>query len=280
MPLRRNLFYVTGLSAMMVAACSQPSPDTAAAEAAAPQDAAGAASSLSGGEGEGGEGGEGSGGEMGVDPDAAREQMSVYLTAIEVMRAHYIAGLAALDNGDRAAASALFSHPISEIYIDFEPVIEARGGELMGETMNAAAVLHFQGAETAEIRGAVEQVLAALDRNAERAPAPQGTAEAAHAEVLVDLIERAALMYPLVQAAPGGDAWLDGYGYARAAERYQARHGDALASADADAAAVVAGALAEVLAAYPSAEQPEPLPGDAAAMRSASNAAREAISVY
>jgi len=272
MTLRRTLFYATGLGAATLSACSPP-----ADEPQGPPPADEAPVSRTGGEGEGGPGGEGGGGEYGVDPQAASQNMAVYLSAIEVMRAHYLAGLAALDAGDRAAASGLFSHPISEIYIDFEPVIEARGGVLMGEDMHAAAVLHYQGGEPEAIREAVDRVLALLDENAALAPAPQGAPGTAHAAVLADLIERAALMYPVAIAVPGGDAWLDGFGFARAAEAYLVRHERAISQADPAAASALAAAIAEIGAAYPAAEQPDEPPADATALAAAAQAARSTV---
>ena len=58
------------------------------------------------GEGEGEGAGGNSGGEFGIDPEAAANDPVIYLTALEVMRAHYVAGLAALEAGERSAASS------------------------------------------------------------------------------------------------------------------------------------------------------------------------------
>lgn len=155
---------LAAISAGTLSACE--APDDAAGPPSAPSAMAQSAAGpdLQGEGGEGGEGGE-AGGEFGIDLALAETDPVVYLSAIEVMRAHYLAGLAALENGERAAASEMFAHPVSEIYLDFEPVIEARGGTVMLDDMNHASVLHFQGASTEEIEAAVAVVLGLLDAN-------------------------------------------------------------------------------------------------------------------
>lgn len=278
MPLRPKLYYWTALGAAMAAACSP--------EAPAPQADAGDAASSgyttdaeAGGEGAGGEeGAEGGGGEFGIDPAVAREDRAAFLSAVEVMRAHYIAGLAALENGDRAAASALFSHPISEIYLDLQPVIEELGGPALYDTLNNAAVAHFQGADEAAIRALVDDVLAGLDAVEAVAPGPGPAGPAAaDARVLAGLIERAALMYPVAQAQPDGDAWLDGYGYAAAAVRYRDAAIAEVRALDPDIAATLDQGTESVAAAFAAAERPDVLDADADALAAAAEAAREAV---
>jgi hypothetical protein len=176
------------------------------------------------GEGEGEGAGGNSGGEFGIDPDAAANDPVVYLTALEVMRAHYVAGLAALDAGERSAGAAMFAHPISEIYVDLEPVIEERGVESFIDTLNAASVAPYEGASEDEIEARVNDVLAALDRAEAAAPAADDMVEV-HARVLADLIERAALQYEFARREPAaGEAYLDGYGFAHTAAQWADAH--------------------------------------------------------
>ena len=203
----------------------------------APSEQAGPAGDASGPDlrGEGGEGGEGgeAGGEFGIDPALAQSDPVVFLSAIEVMRAHYLAGLAALEAGDGAAAAEMFSHPVSEIYIDFEPVIEARGGTVMLDEMNRAAVLHFQDASVETIRDAVGVVLRRLDENAAVAPAGEMSPERVDAAVLIDLGERAALQYGFARGdSGGGEAWLDAYGFNAAAQGYAEGRLEAIENTD------------------------------------------------
>ncbi|HEY8578698.1 MAG TPA: hypothetical protein VIL72_02345, partial [Beijerinckiaceae bacterium] len=112
---------------------------------------------------QGGEGGEaGGGGEGGVDVQAARTDPVAYITALDVVRAHYLAGWAAYEAGDHTAGMEMFVHPISEVYVDMEPVFEARGVAPFGKDMEAAGELAGRQAPAAEVRAAVDRVLAAL----------------------------------------------------------------------------------------------------------------------
>ncbi len=277
MPIRPRLYYWTALGAAMAAACSPDAP-APREDAAEPSPPAYSTDSEAGGESAGGEEGAEGGGEFGIDPEIAREDRAAFLSAVEVMRAHYIAGLAALEAGDRAAASALFSHPISEIYLDLQPVIEELGGPEIYDTLNDAAVAHFQGADETAMRSLVDEVLSALDDVEAVAPdaGPAGPA-AADARVLAGLIERAALMYPVAQAQPGGEAWLDGYGYAAAAVRYRDAVIDEVRSLDADAAATLDQGTDAVSAAFASAQRPETLNADTDALASAAEAAQASV---
>ncbi|MCR9130171.1 MAG: hypothetical protein NXI12_11665 [Alphaproteobacteria bacterium] len=269
---------LAAITVVGVTSCGAPQ-DGAAPAASQQSETAGRAdaSDLQGEGGEGGEGGE-AGGEFGIDPARAETDPVVYLSAIEVMRAHYLAGLAALEAGDRAAAAEMFSHPVSEIYIDFEPVIEARGGTVMLDEMNHAAVLHFQGASQEEIEAAVAVVLGLLDENEQVAPSSDLSPARVDAAVLMDLGERAALQYGFVQgAAAGGEAWLDAYGFNAAAQVYAVGRMDAIAAADPTLAAglrTLLSRLDEALGAY---EGPADGAPDPQAVTSALEAARGAL---
>jgi hypothetical protein len=206
--------------------------------------------------GEGGEAGE-SGGEFGIDAALAERDPVIFLSAIEVMRAHYLAGLAALGAGERAAASEMFSHPVSEIYIDFEPALEARGGVVMLEEMNRAAVLHFQGASADEIRAAVAVVLDHLDANEAVAPVGDMTRAQVDALVLIDLGQRAALQYAFIQGdGAAGEAWLDAYGFNAAAQAYADTRLSAIGAENAPLAASLDGMLTTMGAALSQFEGP------------------------
>lgn len=269
---------LAAIAATGVAGCEAPDDTSrpASAEQAAPAGDE-SAPDLQGEGGEGGEGGE-AGGEFGIDPARAETDPVVYLSAIEVMRAHYLAGLAALEAGDRAAAAEMFSHPVSEIYIDFEPVIEARGGTVMLEEMNHAAVLHFQGASVEEIEAAVAAVLGLLDENEQAAPSSGMSPARVDAAVLIDLGERAALQYGFVQGATaGGEAWLDAFGFNAAAQGYAEGRMDAIAAEDPTLAAglrTLLSRLDEALGAYDGPADGAPAPE---AVNNALEAARSAF---
>ena len=282
MPVRKtSLLWTASLAAVTaggLSACGAPEgqPEAAPSSQSAPADES-AGPDLAGEGGEGGEGGE-AGGEFGIDPALAENDPVIFLSAIEVMRAHYLAGLAALEAGNRAAAAEMFSHPVSEIYIDFEPVIEARGGAVMLEEMNRAAVLHFQDASDEEIREAVAVVLELLDANEAAAPSADMTPAEVDAAVLIDLGERAALQYGFARGeAAGGEAWLDAYGFNAAAQAYAEGRLEAIEAADPTLAAGLRTMLVrldEALRQYdgPADDAPEP-----EAVNTALEAARGAL---
>lgn len=218
------------------------------------------------GEGEGGAGG----GEFGIDPIAAESDPVVYMIALEVMRAHYLAGIDAWRAGDRTAGAEMFAHPISEIYVDFEPVLENLGAPLFGDTMTEASVAPYSGAGEDEIVARVDDVLAAIDAAAEYAPQGDVPASTVHARVLADLAERAALQYRVAASdAAAGEAYLDGYGFTEAAERYAAAHMGTIAADMPATAAAFTAILAQLDAAYPTALRPDTLDTDADALVSA-----------
>lgn len=231
MTIRKSpLLWTASLAAVSLGACGDHGADTDGQAETAQAGAQSQAEAALAGEG-GGEGGE-AGGEFGIDPDVAAEDPVVYISAVEVMRAHYLAGLAALHAGDRAAASGMFAHPVSEIYVDFEPVANERGAPSAMEAMNQAAVLHFQEASDEEIRTAVQEVIRLLDEIEAAAPAPRTSEAQVDAEVILDLADRAALQYGLAMGDEANEeAWLDAYGFNAAVQFYTRRRAEGLAEA-------------------------------------------------
>ncbi|GLK51033.1 hypothetical protein GCM10017621_05410 [Maricaulis virginensis] len=289
---RTRIWTTVGTAALLggLAGCSEPASDTPADEvpqsqaeqhdtgAAADHAAEPAAPAGGWSEGEGeGEGGSG-GGEFGIDPVAAESDPVVYMIALEVMRAHYLAGIDAYRAGDRTAGAEMFAHPINEIYIDFEPVLENLGAPLFGDTMTDASVAPYSGAGEDEIVARVDDVLVAIDDAAGFAPESDASEAEVHARVLTDLLERGALQYRVAASdAEAGEAYLDGYGFARAAERYAAGHIDVIAAANPALAGVFAGLVDQLNAAFPTALRPDTLEDDAGALVSAVAAAKETV---
>ncbi|MHA6289533.1 hypothetical protein [Maricaulis sp. CAU 1757] len=234
--------------------------ETRDSEAPAPVERAAQRFSEGEGEGDGG----GGGGEFGIDPVAASTDPVVFLTAIEVMRAHYLAGIDALEAGNRTAGAEMFAHPISEIYIDLEPALEEVGAELFSDALTEASVAPYSGAADEEIRARIDDVLSALDTASSHAPSSAMSDGGVHARVLADLIQRAALQYETAAAQPrAGEAYLDGYGFQKAARRYAGNHLEAVATRDADLAMRIGAALGALDRAYPGALPPETLDMDA-----------------
>lgn len=207
----------------------------------------------------------GSGGEFGIDPTEAGHDPVVFRIALEVMRAHYLAGIDAFEAGERTAGAEMFAHPISEIYIDFEPVLEARGAPLFGDTMTDASVAPYSGESDEAIAARVADVVAAIDVASAFAPRSQMSPAGVHARVLTDLIERAVLQYEVLATNPDAhEPYLDGYGFSRAAQRYAGNHLQQVAEGDPDLALRLGQAIAATGRTFPSATRPASLSGDSA----------------
>ncbi|MGF1456059.1 MAG: hypothetical protein ACFB6R_11885 [Alphaproteobacteria bacterium] len=230
----------------------------------------------SGGEGEGGEGGEG-GGEFGVDPEEARTDPVPFGIALDIIRAHYLAGQAAYAAGDREAAGELFLHPISEVYVAMEPVFADLGIAPFEALMAKTGDLALSGAALADVKKAVAAVLSATDNAEQAAPAGALSRATLDAEVIADMVERAALQYQIVAGGAVGAAYLDGYGFAAAARLRADRSLAAIARDNADLAQAIRMAMEVLAGAYPTAVQPDPLKTDVAAVLAASSRLRLAL---
>lgn len=203
----------------------------------------------------GGEGGEG--GEMGIDPATARADPRVFLEALAVIRAHYLAGAAAFHAGGHEAAAEMFVHPIGEIYFDLEEVLEELGAPAFLDEMQSASDLALQGADGEAVDGAVAQVLSKLDQVTEKAPASDVAAHIVEAEVLARMIDRAALQYQFAVANEGaGEAWLDGYGFYLTAYALAEDLIPKLRDKDVPAAEMAAEAVLVLSIAFPSVSAP------------------------
>lgn len=204
---------------------------------------------------QGGEGGEG--GEGGVSAERAATDPAAFLTALDVVAAHYLAGRGAYGAGQPQAAAELFAHPIAEVYADMEPVFEARGVMPFRAVMERASELALARAAGAEVVAAADTVLAALALAEARAPAPGATA-AVQARVAADLVDRAALQNAAALREPAKlEPYLDGYGLFLAT---QARAEKALPALEAigrrDVAERMRAALTTLAQAFPGPTRP------------------------
>lgn len=210
------------------------------------------------GEGEGEDGGE-----FGVDPAVAASDPVVYLTALEVMRAHYLAGMAAYDEGREAIGGTMFAHPISEIYVDLEGVLADLGAPDFYAELDAAARAPFEDVPAEEVHARVDAVLAAIDTASDFAPESELSAAGVHARLVANMAERAALQYAFAADAEAQSGpYLDGYGFFRSAEEILSRHEGEIASADSDAAASLRTSVDALAAVYPTASLPDALDAD------------------
>lgn len=156
-----------------------------------------------------------------LDFKRAADDPLVYLSELDLIRAFYLAGEALLEiEGGRKAASLMFTEPFFEGYADFEPVLEARGAAPFGDEMTIAMDLADEDAPVAEVKAAVRNVYAALD--AAEKVAPKGNRDRLQAEITLTaiMLARAARQYEMALSPTGPDeAWVDGYGIWKAAER-------------------------------------------------------------
>ena len=234
-------------------------------------DAAAGAIVLAQAGGEGGEGG-GEGGEAGIDPGLVGRDPVAYLTALDVIRAHYLAGAAAYAAGDHEAGTEMFAHPIGEVYVDLEPVLTELGADPFAAALDRTVAVAGEGASIDEVEAAAAEVGAALDAAAGHAPGKVSLE--AQAATVAEMIDRAALQYRLAMAGdePGG-AYLDGYGFAQAAAARAEAIMAELKAKKPRAAEATGAALATLDAAYPGIAPPAsdaPPPGEVLA--AASNA--------
>lgn len=289
MGIRKTPRFLAGVSAFAilgVAACGEePARDEAVSESAEPaqapqsitDDAETAPDYRMAGEGEGEGSGVATGGEMGIDPEIAANDPVVYLTALEVMRAHYIAGLDALEAGERSAGAEMFSHPISEIYVDLEPVLTGRGVEPFMDTLTAASIAPYQGASDAEIEAAVNAVLEAIDRAEAAAPEADDMA-LVRAKVLADMIERSALQYEFAASDDAPEsAFLDGYGFAETAQAWADRYLDSIAGDHPAFSGEARTALTLLSEVYPGPVRPDALTVPAEDVLAANAAVQDAL---
>jgi hypothetical protein len=282
---KTKLLERVGVAALLVGltACSPMNEGEGEGEVAVNSGGEGGGYSSPAGEGEGeGEGGEGSGGgEFGIKAAQAAENPVTYLTALEVMRAHYLAGLAAYDVDRRAVAAEMFTHPISEIYVDLEDVLIELGAPVFGDALQTAAAAPFDGSSDEDIRAAANVVLTAIDDVEGYAPRSEYPAAAIQAQVLTNMIVRAALQYEFAMASdtPNGP-YLDGYGFFKSAEVISTRHMEEIRLLDRVVADALSSAMTALANAYPTVVAPEHATADAnnlVALADAASAAAERL---
>jgi hypothetical protein len=223
---------------------------------------------------EGGEGGEG--GEAGVDAARAATDPVAYLTGLDVIRAHFIAGLAAYQAGQAQQGADMFGHGIGEAYIDLEPVFGALGVPPFRDRLDAASDLALAGAPPADVAATVQDVYAALDSAETKAPG--GNSAVTQAMVFADMLDRAALLYVSVARGDEGDAYIDGYGFSQVAKERSGPVLQALDQSQPEAAAAARAAIAALSGAFASVEKPAAIRIDPGVLLAATSKLRLALS--
>jgi len=220
-----------------------------------------------------GEGGENESGEGGIDAGAADKDPVKYGVALQVIAAHYHAGLAAYEAGELAAGTQMFAHGHSEVFAEMEDVFKKRGVTGLGAKLEAAIDAANKKAPAAEVRKIVDQVYAALAEAEKAAPKSSLTPLAVKAQIIADMLDRAAAQYVLVLKKDSSlETYLDGLGFARAANREAASLLPELQKANPTAAAAIRNALEVTAAAYPGMKRGAP--ADAGKLLAAASAAR------
>ncbi len=174
--------------------------------------------------------------------------------------------------GGRQAGGEMFAHPISEVYIDLEPVFEAQGAASFMDEMTEAVDLALSDAPVDEVKAAVRKVYAAIDATAEKAPSSDKSAAAIEAALMADMLDRAAKQYDAATGPNGSEeAWIDGYGFWKVAQQRAATLKPSLGEEHEGLAGELAKAEELFAKAYASVEKPEEAPVDTGSLLAASS---------
>lgn len=230
--------------------------------------------------GEGGEGGEAGssaqGGEAGIDVQEADRNPVAWGLALSVIEAHFHAGLKAYSAGETEAGAQMFAHGLGEVFVEMQPVFERRDITGLGEMLGATVEMALAKAPPTALEAQVDKVLAALAAAAKKGPA--GAEEpAVRARVVADLLDRAAAQYTLAMGGTDQESYLDGLGFALAAQRRGADVLGWLEQKDAAGATALRQALALSARAYPGAKRPASPAVDAGLLLGAVSKAKFAL---
>ncbi len=290
-----------GLSALLVAGCGDSEPTAAEKNANAPETVVegeagegveageGAAPVTAdvgeGGEGEGGEGGEagegeggeggegtgGEGGEGGIDISAATTDPVVYKSGLAIVEAHIIAARDAYALGKKDAAAEMFAHPVAEVLVDMEPVLDALEVTPFDALLIEASDAAGNGVSQDEINEYADLILAQLLVAAKQAPASDMSTGDIEARVAADQVERAVDQYRYAAEGTAYEPYLDGYGFYKTAAAIKSRSEAEIAADTPRSGDALDEALGLLATAYPTAERPESLNADAGALLAASS---------
>jgi hypothetical protein len=230
--------------------------------------------------GEGGEGGEGGGegGEAGINVANAATDPVEYGVALQVIAAHYHAGLAAYEAKEHEAGAQMFAHGLSEVYFEMEDIFKKRGVTDLGKKLEATVSAANEKKPAADVKRRVNAVLAALAAAEKVAPKSSASAQAVKAHVAAELIDRAAAQFAVVQKDPNLEAYLDGLGFAIAARDQAKSVLPWLHKRDAKKEKAVRQALALTEQAFPGIKRPEKSKVTEADLLSAASGAKLAVS--
>lgn len=221
-----------------------------------------------------GQGGENEGGEAGVDAEAADKDAVKYNIALQVIAAHFQAGFAVYQGNEQQAGTEMFAHGHSEIFAVLEDVFKKRGVTGLGTKIEAAIAAAARKAPSAEVKKAVDDVLEAIAQAERAAPKSPLSPLALKAQVIADMLDRAASQYAVALKDPKLEPYLDGLGFALVARSEYGKIRGELEKADPAAAKAIASALQLAERAYPGIKRPGGQPVQNAAFLASASAAR------
>ena len=215
---------------------------------------AGAAKAKAGAGGEGGEGGEGS-----AAKDASLEPTLRFYRDIQRIRGHLLVGDELVKDGKWKEALAHFQHPEKEIYGQIRGALKTYDVPPFAAALQALAkaVKAKDQAAYGKALAGVEDRLAVADRNLR---AKEGNWTYFTLETAVETLRSAADEYE--ESIGGGrirnvTEYQDAHGFVLQAERMVEGVADELTKKDADAAAAIRAAFADLKSAFPNAMPPQ-----------------------
>lgn len=226
---------------------------------------------------QGGEGGEG--GEGGINPETVGDDPAEYAIALQVIAAHFDAGLAAYAGGEREAGAQMFAHGHSEIYAVMDELFKKLGVTTLGPKLEAAVAAAAEGKPLANVKRHVEDVRGALRDAGLRGPQP-ASSQKLQTYIVGELIERAAAQYTIIQKDNTLEPYLDGLGFAIAARREASAVLPSLRKSDKHAADALSNALKLLQNVYPGIKRPAKASVSEAQLLVAASRARLAVSTY
>jgi hypothetical protein len=198
---------------------------------------------------------------------------------LQVIAAHFDAGLAAYAGGEREAGAQMFAHGHSEIYAIMDELFKKLGVTTLGSRLEATVAAAADGKPLSEIERHVEDVRNALHDAGLRGPQASSPPRL-RAHILGELIERAAAQYAVLQGDTTLEPYLDGLGFTIAARREAETVLPSLRKSDKLAADALSNALQLLQQVYPGLKRPAKASVSESQLLVAASRARLSVSAY
>jgi hypothetical protein len=146
----------------------------------------------------------------------------------------------------------MFAHGLAEVYVAIEDVFKKRGIADLGKRLEAAVEAGTEKKPAKVVRARVKDVLDALAKAEEAAPQSGASAQVVKAKVMADMLRRASAQYQVALKDKANlDSYLDGLGFAVAAQKDAEKVLPWLRKTDKKKAQTVEAAIKLSKAAYP-----------------------------